>query len=292
MEALLILSVVLLYTAQSFFCRLYTERYPGRSEMASPVFTVVSGLSIALITFAVAGLSFSAHWVTLLLGIGNALVLFGYNSFLIRASQLGSYAIMMVFSVAGGIILPAISATAFGDDISIPQILSILVIFVAVYMVSHKDDGGAGSNHRGFLPACFGLAITNGLYGVLLDAQNRLTGAAEKEEMLILTFGGAALFSLLLLVSSQKKAVLSVFRQTPLSFLFLLACVAVAATAANILVYVLQIVDPTLLYTFNNAGVLLLSVLASCLFFKEKLSRLNAVGCVLMCAALVCFSLL
>ena len=117
MEALLIIAIVLLYTTQSLFCRLYTERYPGKPEMASPVFTVVSGLIIAAVTFAVAGFSFSAHWITLLLGIGNALVLFGYNSFLIRASQLGSYAIMMVFSVAGGIILILIGLKIFIDGV-------------------------------------------------------------------------------------------------------------------------------------------------------------------------------
>lgn len=292
MDALLISIVVLLFTAQSFLCRLYTERYPGKPDMASPVFTVVSGFTIALISFILAGFSFSAQWETVLLGIGNAAVLFGYNCFLIRSSQRGSYAIMMVFSIAGGIVIPAITAAGFfGDDITIPQIFSILAIFVAVYLINLKASDGQ-KNKKGFLLSCFGLAICNGLYGTFLDAQVRLTGEEESAELLILTFGCAALISLLPILFVQRKDSLRVFRQNTGSALFLLSCSLVAAAAANMLLYGLSRIENTiLLYTFDNSGVLLLSVLLSCLFFKEKLSRLNVVGCALMCAALVCFSL-
>lgn len=293
MEALLIIAVVLLYTAQSLFCRMYTDRYPGKAQMASPVFTVISGFLIAAITFGFAGFSFSAHGMTLLLGVCNALVLFGYNFFIIRASQLGSYAIMMVFSVAGGIILPAIiAAIAFGDEISTPQILSMIAIFAAVYMVSYKkNDGGQSGGRAKFLLVCTGLAICNGIYGALLDVQGRLTGPGEKEEMLMLTFCGAAIASLIPILLSEKRDSLRAFRQTRTSLLFLLTCAMAAAGAANLLVFILRLVSPALLYTFDNAGVLLLSVLASCVLFKEKLTLLNAIGCGIMCAGLVCLSL-
>ena len=293
MDALLIFCVVLLFTAQSFLCRLYTERYPGKPEMASPVFTVVSGLFIACFTFAFAGFSFSAQWETVLLGVGNAVVLFGYNFFLIRASQLGSYAIMMVFSIAGGIVIPAITAAGFfGDDITLPQILSILAIFVAVYLINLKENDKQNGNKKGFLLACLGLGLCNGLYCSSLDAQVRLTGEEESAELLILTFGCAALISLFSTVFAQRKETLRVFRQTTGSLVFLLSCSAVAAAAANMLLYGISHINNTiLLYTFDNSGVLLFSVLISCLFFKERLNRINIVGCVLMCAALVCFSL-
>ena len=292
MEALFIIAVVLLFTAQSLFCRMYTNHYPGKPQMASPVFTVISGFLIAAITFGFAGFSFSAQNTTLLLAICNALVLFGYNFFIVRASQLGSYAIMMVFSVAGGIVLPAIfAALAFKDEITVPQILSMIAIFAAVYMVSYKKKEEQTGERSKFLLVCAGLGICNGAYGVLLDIQGRLTGANEKEEMLMLTFLGAALISVFPILFSEKRKTLSVFRQTRASLLFLIICAIAAAGAANLLVFILQLVSPTLLYTFDNAGPLLLSVLASCLLFKEKLTPLNAIGCAVMCAGLVCLSL-
>ena len=45
-----------------------------------------------------------------------------------------------------------------------------------------------------------------------------------------------------------------------------------------------------LVYTFDNAGVMVASVLASVIFLKEKLSLKNIIGCVIMCTALICFA--
>ena len=61
----------------------------------------------------------------------------------------------------------------------------------------------------------------------------------------------------------------------------------VSAFAVNVLVALVGIVDTTLLYTFDNAGVMLLSALASALIFKDKLSTKNIIGCVIMTLALV-----
>ena len=43
--------MILMYTLQSLLTRKYSDHYPGRPEMASPVFTVVSGLAVAVVTF-------------------------------------------------------------------------------------------------------------------------------------------------------------------------------------------------------------------------------------------------
>ena len=48
--------------------------------------------------------------------------------------------------------------------------------------------------------------------------------------------------------------------------------------------------DPTIVYTFDNAGVLLLSAIASAVFFKEKLSKLNVIGCIIMSLGLICMA--
>ena len=57
------------------------------------------------------------------------------------------------------------------------------------------------------------------------------------------------------------------------------------------MVYTIGFVDTTILYTFDNSCVFLLSVLFSCFVFKEKLTRMNVIGCVTLCAALICISL-
>lgn len=290
-NVLLITAVILLYTMQNLFCRIYTGHYPGEKRNASPVYTVISGYTVALITVCFAGFQFSAKPLTVLLAVLNAAALIGYNAFIVKASQTGSYSILMVFAIAGGIAVPALVARiAFGDPLSLLKALCILVIFASVYMVSYKKEEQTEEKKKTraiFLLVCTALAICNGAYGALLDIQQRITGQSEKEEMVIMTFLIAATAAALQLVFSERGKTLSAFRQNKLSCVFLISCAIVAALAINVMVYILRLVDVTVLYTFDNSGVMVLSVLASWLLFKEKLLPVNVIGCVTMCAALV-----
>ena len=287
--------VILLYTLQSLFTRLYTDYYPGDKGLTTPVFAVVCGLIVTVVSFIFSGFSFSCGWLTVLLGLINAVVLYGYDAFIIKASATGPYSILMTFSLTGGIVIPAIVSwvTDLGN-FSFVQLFAILVIFASVLMITKKDevvDADEHKKHRTFfLIICTLLGLANGLYGVLLNTQQELTGVAEKEEMVAVTFIGAAVISLVQLIVKEKKNALSAFKQTKLSLTFLLLSAAVSALAINALVIALQDVNETIVYTFDNAGVLLLSAIASAIFFKEKLSKLNIIGCVVMSLGLMCMS--
>ena len=89
----------------------------------------------------------------------------------------------------------------------------------------------------------------------------------------------------------NPKKIVPAMKQSRTSLVFLLGCSFVTALAVNLLTIILPLVDLTVFYTMDNAGVLLLSVLCSCVFFKEKLSGINIAGCVLMTVGLVGISL-
>ena len=278
--------VVLLYTAQSFLTRLYSARYPGNAENASPIFSIVSGVTVAVVSVAVCGFHFAASPLTWLLGILNALALILYNATIIKASQTGPYSVLMVFSIAGGIIIPAlVGAIAFGDNLTPMKVACILVVLACVYLISDKDE--QTKTRRGFWLAVSGLAIGNGLYGSLLDVQQRITSVGEKEEMVAITFAACALISLLALGFKLKKQTLGAFKQTKMSLLYLIATSLVAAGAVHALTFVIDLIDLAVLYTFYCSGVLMLSVLCSAVFFGEKLSAKNIIGCIVMSVALV-----
>lgn len=291
MSYILIILMVLLYTVQPILGKNYSENYPGESRLTTPVFTITSGLVVALVSFVFSGLRFSAVPLTVALGILNGIFLYGYNYFMLKASQSGSYSVMTIFSLAGGIIIPTIVARiAFGDSISMLGFAFILLIFVSVYLMSKKErqetDSIANKVTKKFLLLCFGIGICNGAYGTLLDVQQRLTGAAEKEEMVTITFFCAAVISLISLLM-QKTNISSAIKQTRTSAIYLAAYSIVAAMAINVMVCALPLVNVTVLYTIDNASVMLLSVLCSCFLFKEKLSVVNIIGCVTMCIGLV-----
>ncbi len=290
MSALLIVLLILLYTLQSFFCKIYTDSYPGREDLASPVFTAVSGLCIALISFAFSGFHFDAQWQTILLGVINAAALFCYNRSLISASQNGPYSVQMVFMIAGGILIPTFAASVFFDDhVSVIKYICIAVVLLSVYLISRKEGDFYRNKKRFFISATV-LGIANGVYGSLLDAQQRLTGDSEKEELLCLTYALACLISFAQLLLKERRKIPAALRQTPRSAIFLMMGSVVTALAANLMVYILQLVNVTVLYTLDNSCVFLISVLFSCIFFKEKLTKMNLFGCAAMCAALVCIT--
>lgn len=294
--ALIIALVILLYTLQSLFTRLYTDHYPGDKGLTTPVFAVICGLIVTVVSFIFSGFTFSCGWLTVLLGIINAFILYGYDAFIIKASATGPYSILMTFSLTGGIVVPAIVSWLFFEvPFSFVQLVSILIIFASVLMISKKENEGEDKEehkkHRTFfLIICTLLGLANGLYGVLLNVQQELTGVSEKEEMVAVTFIGAAVISLVQLVVKEGKNTLKAFKQTKLSLAFLLLTALVSALAINALVIALEGADTTLVYTFDNAGVLLLSAIASAVFFKEKLSRLNVIGCIIMSIGLICMS--
>ena len=292
MDILFITLMILLYTMQSLLCRKYSEHYPGEKNNASLVFTVVSGVIVALISLVMCGFSFSVTYPTILIAIVTALALSGYNFFLISASQTGSYSIVMVFSISGGIIIPTVVALlAFGDQISPIQLCAILMVLVSVYLISRKP-GESLKSGKAFFFACTGLGICNGLYGTLLDVQQRVTGIGEKEEMVAIAYLAAAIMAFTLLLVKKPRGIGNAFRQTPRSLFYLLVCSVTVALAIHVLAYLLSILDNVvLLYTFDNAGVFCLSVICSCIFFREKLTKTNVCGCVLMCASLVAVSL-
>ena len=286
MTYVLMVAIVLLYTAQSFLTRLYSARYPGNAENASPVFSIISGITVAVVSVAVCGFHFVASPLTWLLGVLNALALIIYNATIIKASQSGPYSVLMVFSIAGGIIIPAlVGAVGFGDNLTLLKIVCILVVLVCVYLISDKGEQAKAS--RGFWLAVSGLAVGNGLYGSLLDVQQRVTSVGEKEEMIAITFALCALFSLAMLAFKLKSRTVSALKQTKMSAFYLIATSLVAAVAVHVLTFVIGLVDLAVLYTFYCSGVLMLSVLCSALFFKEKLSLKNIIGCVVMSVALV-----
>ena len=291
LTVVLVVMMVILYTLQSLLCKKYTDHYPGREDMASPVFTIVSGFTVVIISLCFMGFRFEAQLATVLLGILNSFVITGYNYFIVKTSQTGPYSILMVFAVAGGIIIPTITdLIGFGVGVSIGKAIAIAVVFCAVYMMSYRGSGEAPWR-RGFIPACFALGLTNGVYSAILNVQQNLTGESEKEELIAITYGLAAIMSLAMLLVKERGK-LSAFRQSRLSLVFLATCSIIVGLAINVLISIIPLMDASVLFTYDNAGTLLLSVVASCIFFKEKLTRLNVIGCGVMCVALVMVTLL
>ena len=313
-QALLIGAIILLYTLQSLFSKMFNDSYPGDAKHSADVFAIVAGVVVAIVSLCFSGFKFGEfRWETLLLGVINAGILYGYDQCIIKASGKGPYSIMMVFNLGGGIVIPALVSPflpfgSFKPVHFIVQMVAVVIICVSIYLVSAKKDDTASeddkkSSLKTFFTLSALLAIMNGLYGVIyvvhngvmtnvfsyIESEELLLTAVnqQKQTLVIYSFLITAIISFVRLFITEKKAVLKPFKQNKKSLINLLLAAIVSAMAVNVLVLLVGVVNETMLYTFDNAGVMLLSALASALIFKDKLSTKNIIGCVIMTLALV-----
>jgi len=312
-SVLLILLMIVLYSFQTLFCRLYNNVYPGREDTAPFVYNVFYGVFVSAVTLIIERFQFSASPETVLYGLLNSVVLFTYNIMLIKATGTGSYAIANLSLLAGGILLPlAQSVIIYKVPLNFLQYTGVAVMLVSFLFLNAdglfgaKKEKSPEKKKRSLFPLfCALLFLANGAYGALFNAQQsevklnaaQEAGAAvqefeseydtERGEMIILTFLPTAVMGLCTVAAKNGRNTLSQFRQTKKSALYLLACCASAALAINLLVYVMTLVNVPVLYTVENGGVLIFSGIYATWLFKEKITPFKAAGLLLALISLV-----
>lgn len=175
------------YTGQTFFNKLFSTHYKGPEAAATPVYAVLYGGLVSAVTLFLVRFQAAPSRETVLLGCINGVVLFLYNLGMIHASRTGPYAFQSIVMLFGSIVVCLIfSAAYWGDRLSIPQLAGIAVMLAAFVVLNGGGIDFQGVK-RGYFPWVISLFFTNGAYGVLMDAQQRLY-PRERNEMIIVTF--------------------------------------------------------------------------------------------------------
>lgn len=290
MDSILLLILVLLYTFQSFFCKLYTTACKVE-KTATPVFNALFGGVIGLVTLGIYGFRFQPSAVTWIFGLVNAVLLFVYNSALIGASKRGSYAFLNICMLFGGILVPMfVSLIQWGDTFSLMQILAILLMLAAFVVINCKGISFKGSQGMYYL-FCVLLFLSNGAFGAVMDGQQRMLAGEERGEMIAISYVGTAVLSLLYIAVLEKKEFVPSFKVGTKALLFGLGSGAVAVAAVNLMMYLLTKIPSTILYTIDNGGVMVASALFAAIFLKEKIEKQQALGYVLALVSIVMLSL-
>lgn len=291
MTILLVALLVVLYSFQSLFLKLFSAKYPAeKSAQASTVFNISYGAFAGITTLCVMGFRFSASKVTLICGLVNAVTLLIYNVSMIQASRKGSYAFQMIAMLFGGIVVPMLHSVIFlGDRLSLLQILAVVLMLVSFVLMNLQGLSLKGSG-KSFLIWCLVLFFANGLYGVLMNYQQLRMDGAQRNEMIVLTYLGMAALCALFQGAKDAKGLVRGFKMPARPLIFLLSCCLCATLASHLLLYILTFVDSTVLYTIDNGGVLALSVLYSCMLFREKLNRYQIAGIALSLASIIMLS--
>lgn len=307
MKAILIISIVLLYSLQTLFCTFFNRKYKGKEELSSLIFCVLEGAFIVIFTlvwmaFGIGasesgvfasweGFHFAPSIFTVVIGVFNAVALFGYNIAIIKAADKGSYAFMNVAMVFGGIVIPAIYEMFTGHMLELHHYIAIAVMLLSFVLMNYKDMKLKGTPLIYYI-YCIILFVCNGLYGVFMKVQS---GHAESEsnEMIIITYGLMGIIALIQLAFKEKKQTAAAFKIGKQAVLPLILCLFIAATAINVYMILIPLLGNivTILYTIDNGGVLVLSAVYSVIFFKEKIDKMKLLGIVLAVIAIVALAI-
>ena len=300
---LVLISTAAVLTLQSLFAKLYSNQYTGEDRFSSPVFSVLYGFSVALITLAMSGFSYAPSRFTLVVGIMNGAFLFVYNYALIEGSRRGSYSFVMICNLFGGVLIPMFvmmfmpravellagtgSSLWFSpQNFTVLQGVALIVVLFAFVLLNLKGKHQEKPKRFYYLWSLI-LGLVSGGYNTVLALQSTLR-PDDQSEVLVTTFTCGGLFSLIYLLLICKKKTLSTFRMSGKAWFFAIGACAIATLAANMLTYVLSLFDnAAIVNATSNGCILIFSALSSYLLFKERMNWKQLIGAALCVGAIV-----
>lgn len=277
------------YTGQTFFNKLFSMNYRGPDAAATPVYAVLYGALVSAVTLFLIRFQAAPSRETALLGCINGVVLFLYNLGMIHASRTGPYAFQSIVMLFGSIVVCLLfSAAYWGDRLTVSQMAGIAVMLAAFVVL---NGGGIDFRHvkKGYFPWVVSLFFTNGVYGILMDAQQRLH-AQERNEMIIVTFFSSGVVSLLYLLITQRGRSLQAFRMGKAAWGFAVGSGLCAAFAVYTLMALLAYIPGYILYTICNGSVLVLSAILCRIVLKEKMTKMTIAGIILSAVSITLLS--
>lgn len=278
------------YTGQTFFNKLFSMHYKGPEAAATPVYAVLYGALVSAVTLALVRFQLNPSRETVLLGCINGVVLFLYNLGMIRASRTGPYAFQSIVMLFGSIVVCLLfSAAYWGDRLTFSQMAGIAVMLITFVVLN-----GGGIDFRGVKKGYFfwviSLFFTNGIYGVLMDAQQRLY-VQERNEMIIVTFFSSGVVSLLYLLISQRERSLQAFQMGRAAWGFAAGSGLCAALAVYMLMALLTYIPSYILYTVCNGSILVLSAILCRIVLKEHMTKMTVAGILLSAISIILLSI-
>lgn len=278
------------YTGQTFFNKLFSTHYKGSETAATPVYAVLYGILVGAITLFLTHFQVSPSRITVLLGCINGVVLFLYNFGMIHASRTGPYALQSIVMLFGNIVVCLVfSAVYWGDRLSFLQMAGIAMM-LAAFVVLNGGGIDFQSVKKGYFFWVISLFFTNGIYGVLMDAQQRLY-VQERNEMIIVTFFSSSVVSLIYLLITQRKQSLRSFKMGKAAWGFALGSGLCAAFAVYTLMALLAYIPGYILYTICNGSILVVSAILCRIVLKEKMTKMTVLGIVLSAVSIALLSI-
>lgn len=279
------------YVLQSLFCKFYSDAYKGEKKYSSAVFSVMFGSIIGLCTWGVGGFQITASYYTWVLGLITAIMLFLFNTSLVNASQLGPYSMVMVANLFGGTVIPVLVAVLFFDEkLTTLQLVAIILMLFSIIIMNYNGMTFKSVPKKYYF-WCGVLFFANGIFCSLMNAQQMLMEAREREQMITIAYVSCAIMAFTYHLIIRKKKILLDYRIGKKAMLFALVSCLVATLAVNLIMIVLSQLASSIVFTVTNGGVLTISILCAYVFLKERPTKSQVLGMGISVFGIILFSI-
>lgn len=274
MNAIILSITIFTMSIQGVCTKAYGKRNGGKGGF---LYLTISRIAGVILLAVVAGnLTFDAGVIPYAIALGVFYSLTASFNFLaVNSGPLALTSLITSYSL----MLP----TAYGliflrDPISVGFVPGLILLLISLFLISKKQAGESVPVTLKWIIYVAVMFVANGGCSIIQSMQQRASGGAYKNELMIVALLLMIVVTLVLSFAKEKKDMVSCAKH---GWLPAVVCGA-ANVIMNFLVMVLQGLMPvSVLFPLLSAGSLVLTYFLARFLYKEKLSKRQIVGYIL-----------
>lgn len=292
---LLVVSIVLCVLKSASYNYYAKEENPGVHGVFRFNFISYAFAAVLAVILAAASGTFTCAWQTALCAFGYAVIVLSLQSIMIFAMKKGSMATTSLLNLYG-MVIPAIAGPIFWkESFGVLQGIGLGIMIVSVFFLSGVSTKG---EKMSIWPIVLGIAcfLFSGLAGLMEKIHQSTPGRSERSVFLAIAYSIMLVISCIVFLSTRKATAetnsVNADGKRKMRFWIVGSLVGLITGAyGSVNLYLAGNLDSLIYFPVANGGALLLTVLVSVLFFREKPSIKKIIGFVLGLAAvlLLCF---
>ena len=216
-----------------------------------------------------------------------AVIVIGLQTVLISAMSVGAMSTTSIF-VMYGMIIPSISGPIFWKEaVGTLQIVGMLMMLLSLWLIQDKTTGEKRTVAKKWLVLAVIAFLLSGMAGVMEKIHQSTEARGEQFSFVFVACGFILLFALAAMGFTGKKKGISAKSTNMLALLSGL----VVGGYSIINLTLAGGLDSMIYYPIANGGAMLLTVLVSAIFLKEKFNRVKITGVIMGLAGILCLSM-
>lgn len=289
---LLTIASVLMETAKNVFSNNFSKNHLINNTDIYKFNTFMYAGSLVVMLVIIVARDCQLSLYTVIISVLFTLVSSGMQSTLLRALKHGPLSFVNFIQTSGGIVIPALFGALFlKQGINIIQIFALPILIASLAMVMNLKKGDTSSVPvKKWLPSAVMSMVCCGAVGII---QTVFQSSAHNDELygfLTITFLFIVLMNLIQWKSAEKKApsnfsVLSKAIMQPVVSGVFMGIVNVVN------LFLIGVMPSVVFFPIANGGLLIMTVLAAIIFFRESLKTIQWVGIIIGIAAMCMFGI-